>query len=471
MKKFSTFILSLFAAVSVVAAPVMPTLSFDKELKFRGDVVGKNSVRVDDKNFRVAEALDAAKGMFKSPAKAEGAVDIEGDYNMVIGDYYFEDSVGDVETTATISLYDEGIYLISSPYFSSILAFESESGTGLYFQPLKMGAVTVQGQTYYLAFLPFIYTLTGEVDPETGNPVGQVVPQAYTVEYDAQSNSFDFPADHGFAWMLYSDENYTTAASWADAFDVISLAKEIEEDLSTWTTVGEATFQDGWAMPAFGIEPDEITYKVALEQNDDNKNIFRVVNPYGEAWPLASEGLNEGSGNGYIKFDVSDPDHVQFIAVESGFANSQLGVSKFYCIDVLSYLVNASGKTAAEVIEIMGDEIQYTTYKDGVVLLPSVIVDDAYNNAACFGVQGEKYAGYGWTDKATEKPVNMEAKITFPTDFNFVPDQSAIDNIVADDANAPVEYFNLQGVKVQNPENGLYIKRQGKTVEKVVIRK
>lgn len=65
----------------------------------------------------------------------------------------------------------------------------------------------------------------------------------------------------------------------------------------------------------------------------------------------------------------------------------------------------------------------------------------------------------------------MEAKITFPADFNFVPDQSAIDNIVADDANAPVEYFNLQGVKVQNPENGLYIKRQGKTVEKVVIRK
>lgn len=50
-------------------------------------------------------------------------------------------------------------------------------------------------------------------------------------------------------------------------------------------------------------------------------------------------------------------------------------------------------------------------------------------------------------------------------------DNSAIDNIVADDANAPVEYFNLQGVKVQNPENGLYIKRQGKTVEKVVIRK
>lgn len=466
MKKISTFILSLFAAVSVMAATVMPTLSFDKELKFRGDVVGKNSVKVDDKNFRVAEALDAAKGMFKSPAKAEVAVEIEGDYNMMIGDYYFEDSTGPVETSATISLYQEGVYLFTSPYFGSILAFESESGTGLTFSALKMGTTQDEGgTTYYVAFIPFQY-----VEDETGK--GSINGLEYTVEYDAENNGFVFPADHGFGFMIYSDENYTTAVGWADLFDVISLTKEVEEeDTSTWTKVGDATVQDGWLMPAFGIEPDEITYQVPLEQNDVNKNLFRLVNPYGEAWPLASEGFNEGSGNGYIKFDLSDPDHVAFIAVETGFANAELGVSKFYCIDVLSALVDYSGKTAAEVVEIMGDGIQYATFKDGVVFLPSVIVDGAYSSAACFGIQGDKYAGYTWRDSATEEPVNMEAKITFPADFNFVPDQSAIDNIVADDANAPVEYFNLQGVKVQNPENGLYIKRQGKTVEKVVIRK
>ncbi len=64
---------------------------------------------------------------------------------------------------------------------------------------------------------------------------------------------------------------------------------------------------------------------------------------------------------------------------------------------------------------------------------------------------------------------NINTEIALFYDLNDA--NSAIDNIAADDANAPVEYFNLQGVKVQNPENGLYIKRQGKTVEKVVIRK
>ena len=46
---------------------------------------------------------------------------------------------------------------------------------------------------------------------------------------------------------------------------------------------------------------------------------------------------------------------------------------------------------------------------------------------------------------------------------------SAIEDIEIDNENAPVEYYNLQGVKVQNPENGLYIKKQGKKVTKVVL--
>lgn len=47
---------------------------------------------------------------------------------------------------------------------------------------------------------------------------------------------------------------------------------------------------------------------------------------------------------------------------------------------------------------------------------------------------------------------------------------SGISDITIDDDNTPVEYFNLQGVKVNNPENGVFIKRQGKKVEKVILR-
>ena len=38
------------------------------------------------------------------------------------------------------------------------------------------------------------------------------------------------------------------------------------------------------------------------------------------------------------------------------------------------------------------------------------------------------------------------------------------------ETNAPVEYYNLQGVRVANPENGIFIRRQGNKVSKVAIR-
>ena len=37
------------------------------------------------------------------------------------------------------------------------------------------------------------------------------------------------------------------------------------------------------------------------------------------------------------------------------------------------------------------------------------------------------------------------------------------------DTDAPVEYYNLQGVRVENPANGLYIRRQGNNVSKVIL--
>lgn len=52
-----------------------------------------------------------------------------------------------------------------------------------------------------------------------------------------------------------------------------------------------------------------------------------------------------------------------------------------------------------------------------------------------------------------------------------VPDgQSGIESVVAADENAPVEYYNLQGVRVANPTAGLYIVKQGSKVSKAIIR-
>ena len=50
-------------------------------------------------------------------------------------------------------------------------------------------------------------------------------------------------------------------------------------------------------------------------------------------------------------------------------------------------------------------------------------------------------------------------------------ENSGVENIAAEDnADAPVEYFTLQGIRVAEPSNGIYLRRQGSKTEKVIIR-
>ena len=67
-----------------------------------------------------------------------------------------------------------------------------------------------------------------------------------------------------------------------------------------------------------------------------------------------------------------------------------------------------------------------------------------------------------------------KGKTELGTELQLVPIayeavSTGIDEIEAAE-NAPVEYFNLQGVRVANPENGLYIRRQGNKVTKVIVK-
>ena len=74
----------------------------------------------------------------------------------------------------------------------------------------------------------------------------------------------------------------------------------------------------------------------------------------------------------------------------------------------------------------------------------------------------------------TDGQKNAEA-VQYPgaaQDYHGLDLDMRTDAITAVEAenDAPVEYFNLQGVRVENPVNGLFIRRQGNNVSKVVIR-
>ncbi|MCM1484430.1 MAG: hypothetical protein NC043_08835 [Muribaculaceae bacterium] len=70
----------------------------------------------------------------------------------------------------------------------------------------------------------------------------------------------------------------------------------------------------------------------------------------------------------------------------------------------------------------------------------------------------------------TAKPVAwgvLCTKVKLPDALKF----AAIEGVMASDydENAPVEYYNLQGIRVSNPTSGIYIRRQGSKSTKVIL--
>lgn len=97
------------------------------------------------------------------------------------------------------------------------------------------------------------------------------------------------------------------------------------------------------------------------------------------------------------------------------------------------------------------------------------------DNGSATLVSGNVYALPLTADVITAINENKEAIIN--TDANVLsistvdPTKTGIAAIAAESVDAPVEYYNLQGVRVANPENGgLYIRRQGNNVTKVIVK-
>ena len=322
------------------------------------------------------------------------------------------------------------------------------------FNPEYFGLVnTVQGD-FYLAFRPITYVASSQTLDFT----------PYSVTYN--NGTITFPGLRGFGWFLYADEEYTQQKLVAELFNIAEMVhKDPNADPNEgWSGIGEATLYDPWLLPGLSMQQEaDKGYGVEMQRNDENQNMYRLVNPYKGKSPAAA--TNSNTGNGYITFDISDPEHVMFYATGAGYTNQEMGIKQFYCMDQLSVVSGAFQMDPQIVIAVIGDELCYAKYKDGVLTLGSMESEDVETGemftmyAACFGIQGDPYAGYGWTGENDEL-VPMNGRIVFPG-------YGGVSGIV--DHDAPVQYYDLTGNRIDKPDNGqIVIMRRGGNASKIV---
>ncbi len=157
--------------------------------------------------------------------------------------------------------------------------------------------------------------------------------------------------------------------------------------------------------------------------------------------------------------------------VDTTIPNSELYITPTGANTCTIALYNFNFPGVGNVGDIIVDGVQTTTASDGTI---------KYTGSK----EGLSLMGgvmtVNVTVDGTETPegaLTMNIPVVAPVGqvgvvFNGQKDNSLIDTVLNDE-NAPVEYFNLNGIRVgsENLAPGIYIMRQGKKVSKVLIRK
>ncbi len=251
----------------------------------------------------------------------------------------------------------------------------------------------------------------------------------------------------------FGDYNQENLGWWYLCYANTLTSLEFQGDPNEgWEDFGTADFEDGWIMPGFEEDPSSAPWTVNVQKSTETTDLYRLNKPYlAESCPSY---IKEAAKEGYIVFSIADPEFVQVLPkVYSGFDN---GSNKLNLFNIEGFYIDM-GLTKADIQDGIKDQnVTYSTYADGVVNIPN----------CRFNMPSALDKAYSWsTSENVSLADKMVAKIT-------IHKLAGVDNVVAgSDAEAPAEYFNLQGVRVANPEAGqLVIKRQGSTVTKMIAR-
>lgn len=160
-------------------------------------------------------------------------------------------------------------------------------------------------------------------------------------------------------------------------YDKFTINEGLSDPNLGWTNIGQADFIDGWILPAFAygdgtqVIAADFQYPVEVQQNDDIPSLFRLVEPYGDNYPLAEQNKYPSKRN--IQFWI-EPD-IDFYAIEpqpSGFGTSNWG--KELVIHDLMGMITAANPDVSHSVIVEFTHENYleeaiTTYEDGIVTI------------------------------------------------------------------------------------------------------
>lgn len=414
MKKLYSFLSVLaVAALGVNAAPTLhktATLTPKHQLK----------TTVEFKATETAFTLPEAKNVHKVAAPAADVCDM---YDI---EFVSFDETGNGMATwtdnITVSEFMDGLLEVTGFLGTYPIYGEYDPETGvLALEPEDLDVLTFQdGSKIMVAYAVLTFDAEGYF-VLSDNPT-------YNLTYNG--DGFDTPQDC-FLGIIGKDVNTGEYEGVLDFFYDLKITR------APWENLGEGTFLDGIFGPLVNPENDGITdssllkafeYPIDVQRLETDPNQIRLVNY-----------CSDFGGNGHLCIDITDPNIVVVPMQASGIVFNA-----------------AYGPTTLVSVSYISDEIE----DDEKIVLKDGVIDFGERSILFnFPNSSELDPNSGYNFKFCKA-----SKLTLPDDTNG----AGVENVDVN-TNDKVEYFNLQGIRVENPTHGLYIRRAGKKAEKILL--
>lgn len=217
------------------------------------------------------------------------------------------------------------------------------------------------------------------------------------------------------------------------------------EDAANWQPVGKRKITDGYLVDVYGFEL--IPYEVELEKSLLTEGLYRVADIYGDNHPYADK-IKEHTLDfpSYTYFHCEDPEACYISETPTGTVFDASGEIVLSTIPEAYFIRHGYDMDAAKnaVPGGFGKIIGGTcVFPSGSLTATSYILLEA---------------NYGWLDVGRENIMTLQ-----------IDPEAGINTVEEENSDKMAEYFNLQGIKIVNPQKGnVYIMLKDGISKKVI---
>jgi len=134
---------------------------------------------------------------------------------------------------------------------------------------------------------------------------------------------------------------------------------------TAWVDFGKASYREDFVGTFFG-KVDNVIYDVPIQRNTVEEGMYRLVNPYGKAYPYNADGDYDTTQDYYLTINAQDPTKV---FIEKSPSGMDWSYGAFTMSSIPAFYMERQGLTADEARATYG--AYCGTLEDGVITMPA----------------------------------------------------------------------------------------------------